>query len=68
MWTADTPLHVTSGNVSWLAPADAPGGLVVVAQVTVLSGTQFTATMGVAGRTDNDTNWSVDNVNFHVHS
>ena len=67
-WTATTPLYVDSGYIGWLYPADAPGGVVVVAQITVPTGTQFTATMGVSGRTDNGTDWNVDNVNFHVHS
>ena len=67
-WTADTPLYVNNGNVSWLYPADAPAGVVVVAQITVPTGTEFTATMGVSGRTDNGAYWNVDNVNFHVHS
>ena len=52
-WTADNPLVVDNGAVFWMSPDDGPSaddGRIVVAQITVPTGTGFIATINAEGR------------------
>ena len=53
-WTADNPLVVNNGAVFWMNPDNAPSahddGRIVVAQITVPTGTGFIATINAEGR------------------
>ena len=49
-WTASAPLDVADGAVFWMAPHSAPGGNVIVAQLSLNAGTTGDVTMGLQGR------------------
>ena len=52
-WTPDTGLTIDNGAVFWMDPNAGPGsdsGDIVLAQVTVPTGTEFTAVLNVQGR------------------
>ncbi len=56
-WTADQGLSVTNGAVFVTDPDDAPSGLMVAAQITVRTGTDFTVQMGAQGHNKFDPEW-----------
>jgi hypothetical protein len=58
-WTVSSPLQVTDGAVFWTHPGSAPTGLqrAAVGQVTVPSGTVFSATFGAQGRSVSGPDW-----------
>jgi len=49
-WTAEQGIECDDGAVFYMDPSTGPSGSVVVAQLTVPDGTQFTVTMGAQGR------------------
>ena len=54
-WTLDNGLSCTNGAVFYADPYDAPPGPIVAAQLTVPTGSVFTAQMGVQGHKAIDT-------------
>ena len=63
-WTADAGIEVTDGAVFWMSPDDAPGGDVVVAQLTVTAGTSGTMTGGMQGRSSTGEDWNADTMSW----
>jgi hypothetical protein len=63
-WSETTSLSVDDGSVFWLAPDAAPGGEVVVAQLTVPTGSSGTVKMGMQGRATGGGDWNVHEVIF----
>ena len=64
-WTESSGISVTDGAVFWMSPADAPGGNVVVAQLTVGSSDSGTMTGGLQGRSSGGADdWSVGQVTW----
>ena len=65
-WTESNGISVNDGAVFWMSPGDAPGGNVVIAQLTVGAADTGTMTAGLQGRSSGwDTgadDWSVDQV------
>jgi len=58
-WDEDTPLTANDGAVFWMTPDDGPGhassgGTVVVAQITVPTGSTWTAQLSAGGRSTGD--------------
>merc|ERR1712118_362097 len=51
---------LTDGAVFWMSPDDAPGGDVVVAQLTVTAGSSGTMTGGMQGRSTSGDDWQAD--------
>ena len=49
-WGPSSGLYTDNGAVFWMAPDQAPGGTVVVAQLTVPTGVDFTVTLNAEGR------------------
>lgn len=50
LWTRDRELLAADGGVFWMSPDAAPGGTVVVAQLTVKAGVRWRATLSAQGR------------------
>ena len=63
-WTDSVGLTVDDGALLWMHPEAAPGGDVVVAQLTVASGSSGTVTMGMQGRSIQGADWDVHRVTF----
>jgi hypothetical protein len=63
-WTESTPLSVDDGAVFWMDPNAAPGGEVVVAQITVPTGSSGRVTMGMQGHSVRGADWDVHQVVF----
>eukprot|EP01043_Picozoa_sp_COSAG02_P005432 COSAG02_NODE_147_length_33939_cov_6.689539_7_plen_1476_part_00 len=63
-WTDSVGLSVDNGAVFWLDPNDAPGGHVVVVQLTVASGSSGTVTMGMQGHSTEGDDWDARRVVF----
>ena len=64
-WTAEAELRTNDGAVFWMSPADAPGGNVVVAQLTVGSSDSGTMTGGLQGRSNGGADdWQVAQVTW----
>lgn len=63
-WTESTPLFVEDGSCFWMDPHAAPGGDVVVGQVTVPSGSSGTVLMGMQGHATDGSDWDVHRVVF----
>ena len=62
-WTVDSGIETTAGSVFWLNPPDAPGGDVVVAQLTVGRGAAVTCAFGLMGTSPGGADdWQADNV------
>ena len=65
-WTATSGIETTNGAVFWMNPNDAPGGDVVVAQLTVgrgVTAAALTCAFGLTGKSAaEDSDWEVDNV------
>jgi hypothetical protein len=54
-WNADADLVVQDGAIFWMEPDAGPGGSdIVIGQVTVRSGSSFTASVNMQGRTGTD--------------
>ena len=49
-WTATSGITVDEGAIFWLSPADAPGGSVTVAQLTIPAGDSFDLVLNAQGR------------------
>jgi hypothetical protein len=67
-WTASAGLTSTSGSVFWQNPDDGPSGAVVVAQVTIPTGTSFDAYMNLQGRSSVGGGWQAEGVLFAINS
>ena len=79
-WSESKPLFTTDGAVFWMSPDDAPSvtdangkagkgtptGNIVIAQLTVKTGSTFDASVNCQGRTDHGDNWATTNIKFHV--
>ena len=68
-WTDSAALGTSDGAVFWMSPDGGPsaGTDATIAQLTVASGSSFTATMGMQGRsTGGAADWTSDNVEFTV--
>ena len=63
-WSETTGLSIDDGSVFWMQPNDAPGGDVVVAQLTVPIGSSGTVTMGMQGHATGGGDWDVHSVVF----
>jgi hypothetical protein len=63
-WSDTTSLTVDNGAVYWLSPVVAPGGDVVVAQLTVPVDSSGTVKMGMQGQTTGGGDWNVPEVSF----
>jgi hypothetical protein len=63
-WTSSVPLRVDDGAVFWMDPNVAPGGEVVVAQITVPTGSSGRVTMGMQGHSTQGEDWDVHQVVF----
>eukprot|EP01043_Picozoa_sp_COSAG02_P024722 COSAG02_NODE_1361_length_13053_cov_26.443956_9_plen_491_part_00 len=63
-WSETTGLEVDDGAVYWLSPDAAPGGDVVVAQLTVPVDSSGTVKMGMQGRATGGGDWNVPEVTF----
>lgn len=63
-WTDTNGLAVDDGAVFWMDPDAAPEGDVVVAQLTVPSGSSGTVTMGMQGHSTRGEDWDVHRVVF----
>ena len=50
-WSATSTFRITDGAVFWSTPEDGPTGSATVAQITVPTGTDFTATLNFQGKT-----------------
>jgi hypothetical protein len=51
VWEYNQPLVITDGAMFWLEPDDGPSGAyIVIAQVTVATGTSFVASVNLQGR------------------
>jgi hypothetical protein len=49
-WTATSGITVDEGAIFWLSPADAPGGSVTMAQLTIPAGDSFDLVLNAQGR------------------
>jgi hypothetical protein len=63
-WTDSTALLVDDGSVFYMDPNSGPGGDVVVAQLTVRSGTSGNVAMGMQGHATGGGDWDVHHVLF----
>ena len=63
-WTDSAGLIVPDGSVFWMHPDAAAEGDVVVAQLTVASGSSGTVTMGMQGHSTQGEDWDVHRVVF----
>jgi hypothetical protein len=63
-WSETTGLAVDDGAVYWLSPDVAPGGDVIVAQLTVPVDSSGTVKMGMQGHTTDGGDWTVPEVSF----
>ena len=63
-WSESSALIVDDGAVYWLSPSAAPGGDVLVAQLTVPSDSSGTVKMGMQGRATGGGDWNVPDVSF----
>jgi hypothetical protein len=63
-WTDSAGLTVDDGSVFWMDPDSAPEGDVVVAQLTVASGSSGTVTMGMQGHSTQGEDWDVHRAEF----
>ena len=63
-WTDSAGLTVDNGSVFLMHPDEAPEGDVVVAQLTVQSGSSGTVTMGMQGHGTTGEDWDVHRVVF----
>ena len=63
-WTESAGLSVDNGAVFWMHPSAAPGGDVVVAQLTVRSGSSGAVTMGMQGHSTSGPDWDVHHAVF----
>ena len=67
-WSEAAGIETSDGALFWMAPDDAPGGDVVVAQLTVPAGSSGSFSCGAQGRSagESDTplpsNWVQDNI------
>ena len=72
-WTETTPLTTSDGSIFWMTPTDGPDfattPVVVIAQLTVATGTSFDAMVSVQGAAASgvlgDT-WTAEGVTFRV--
>ena len=66
-WTADAGLSVSEGSVEWVNPALAPNGTAVIAQISVPTGSSFTARFNARGQSpDGAEDWSAPGLEFSV--
>jgi hypothetical protein len=79
-WSEAKALSTEDGAIFWMNPSDGPSvtdangkvgtgyptGNIVVAQLTVKSGTSFDARLNCQGRTNHGDNWETTDVKFHV--
>ena len=66
-WTADAGLSVSEGSVEWVNPALAPNGTAVIAQISVPTGSSFTARFNARGQSpDGAEDWSAPGLVFSV--
>ena len=63
-WTMATPLYVDNGSVFFMDPNTGPRGDVVVAQLTVRSGSTGSVLMGMQGHATDGGDWDVHDVVF----
>jgi hypothetical protein len=72
-WTSVHGLVATDGAVFWPNPDSAPGGEVVVAQITVPEGSKWRATLSAQGRSvetqpEDTSDWTLTGMVFDSHS
>ena len=53
-----------NGAIFWMNPSDGPGGSVQVAQLTTRTGTQWTMTCGMQGKSVRGEDWEENNISF----
>jgi hypothetical protein len=58
-WTTGSGINTDNGAVFWMSPDDGPtGNNIVVTQISIPTGEEFTATMGLQGRTSGDSDYT----------
>jgi hypothetical protein len=81
-WSKHQALSTTQGAIFWMNPADGPSatdtngkagkgtpkGNIVIAQLTVKTGTVFDAQVNCQGLTSHGDNWASTKINFHFGS